>query len=52
MYKNLPWQFELGVKDDNYDTCKTANMKMSNREILSSGKVNKLRTAALLMSVC
>jgi hypothetical protein len=29
--------FKLNEKDGNYDACKTANIKISGREILSSG---------------
>ena len=28
------YQFKLSVKDDKYDACKTANIKISGREIL------------------
>jgi hypothetical protein len=42
--------FKLSAKDDNYDARKTANIKISSREILPSGL--KRVTAALLTSVC
>jgi uncharacterized lipoprotein YmbA len=31
------YQFKLNVKVDNYDTCDTANIKISGREILPRG---------------
>jgi hypothetical protein len=40
------YQFKLSVKDDNYDVCKTANIKLPGREILPSGLQRV--TAALL----
>jgi hypothetical protein len=42
------YQFNLGVKNDNSDTCKTANIRSSGREILPSGLQ---RVAAALVSV-
>jgi hypothetical protein len=41
LHKNLNYeckkisQFKVSVKDDNYDACKTANIKISGRQILT-----------------
>jgi hypothetical protein len=49
-YCTKPYQFKLSVKDNIYDACKTAIIKILGRQIFTSGLCRV--TAAQLASIC